>query len=304
MTINECNLTTRVWNKIASQVSLESLATTKSRELKSLATREKVIAPFTSTATNSTVTASKSRELKSLATTKFMRDNLIALFTPAEPNTTGVTSFTSTAIKSTGAVSIPEKEYPFPRESKVSEEDIEDKTFQGRLKFPRKISQASISEEESHVKKYILSNRNEMIHCFRRRAWDIITARTRKHMVSTVTDRKGGSFNYIEDETTTIQNKIIYTNEETKNLFKLLKSKARLSEEDFPIELLKSSLTKGNGMVKNVAIKPAPRSTSTKVEIMVRDQKSKKSRPSHSTSSGTRNVPKILSYLQVISYLQ
>jgi len=32
------------------------------------------------------------------------------------------------------------------------------------------------------------------------RSWNVIVAQTRKHMLNTVTDRKSGSFNYIDKE--------------------------------------------------------------------------------------------------------
>ena len=92
-------------------------------------------------------------------------------------------------------------------------------------------------------------------------------------------------------------------------LFNLLKSKARLSEEDFPRELLQSSLTKRNGMVKNVAIKSPPQSTSSIIELMVRDQKSKNNTANEFTSCETKDnefprnssssIKKILSFLQL-----
>ena len=92
--------------------------------------------------------------------------------------------------------------------------------------------------------------------------------------------------------------------EEMKNHIKVLQLKSGLSEEDFPRELSTSIQTKRNEMVKNIAIKPSPQSTSTKVELMVRNQTSKESRLSHSTTSSTKNVPKILCYLQTLFYLQ
>ena len=86
-----------------------------------------------------------------------------------------------------------------------------------------------------------------------------------------------------------------------KHQIKSLKLKSRLFEEDFARDMSESRLVLRKGMMKKGTIKPPPQSTSTKVELAARDQKSKKSRPSHSTSRSTKNVPKILSYFQTLT---
>lgn len=90
-----------------------------------------------------------------------------------------------------------------------------------------------------------------------------------------------------------------------KNQIRLLKLKSRLSEEDIPRERSKPKRIQQiqTQKVKNVAIKPPSQPTSARVKLTVRNQKSKKIRLSHSTSSSTKNVPKIPCYLQTLSYL-
>ena len=79
-----------------------------------------------------------------------------------------------------------------------------------------------------------------------------------------MTDRKGGSLYNIRDV-------LIMEREEMKNKIKLPKLKSGFSEEAFWRELSK---IRRKAMVKNVEIKPPPRSTSAIVKLMVRNQKS------------------------------